>query len=409
MFNLYIDPGTGSMLFAVIIGIASTLFFLAQKFWIKLKFIFSSGRVKEDVNAKKKPLVIFGEDGRYWNIFHSVCDELENRGVECEYYTMDKNDPSLNCDYKHIHPSFIGEGNKAFAKLNMLKANVLFTTTPGLDVFQWKRSPNVDKYLHIYHAVDEGAGYRMFGMDFFDSILMASQFQVDTVRSLEKMRREAPKDIQIVGSPYLDDLDRKAKNYVADKKNPEDKVVLLAPSWGESSILSKFGDEMLDALVKTGYHIIVRPHPQSKIVEKEVLDPLLEKYPESDQIEWDNNNDGFPSLSRADIMISDFSSVVFDFALIFNKPVIFADTDFDKSPYDAAWFDEDLWRLRVLDQMGVSLKQEDFPRMKELIKELTENDRFGEGREKLREQLWAKRGESAKNIADYLEEQLKVG
>jgi hypothetical protein len=397
------------MLFAVIIGIASTLFFLAQKFWIKLKFIFSSGRVKEDVNAKKKPLVIFGEDGRYWNIFHSVCDELENRGVECEYYTMDKNDPSLSCDYKHIHPSFIGEGNKAFAKLNMLKANVLFTTTPGLDVFQWKRSPNVDKYLHIYHAVDEGAGYRMFGMDFFDSILMASQFQVDTVRSLEKMRREAPKDIQIVGSPYLDDLDRKAKNYVADKKNPEDKVVLLAPSWGESSILSKFGDEMLDALVKTGYHIIVRPHPQSKIVEKEVLDPLLEKYPESDQIEWDNNNDGFPSLSRADIMISDFSSVVFDFALIFNKPVIFADTDFDKSPYDAAWFDEDLWRLRVLDQMGVSLKQEDFPRMKELIKELTENDRFGEGREKLREQLWAKRGESAKNIADYLEEQLKVG
>ncbi len=409
MFNLYIDPGTGSMLFAVIIGIASTLFFLAQKFWIKLKFIFSSGRVKEDVNAKKKPLVIFGEDGRYWNIFHSVCDELENRGVECEYFTMDKNDPSLSCDYKHIHPSFIGEGNKAFAKLNMLKANVLFTTTPGLDVFQWKRSPNVDKYLHIYHAVDEGAGYRMFGMDFFDSILMASQFQVDTVRSLEKMRREAPKDIQIVGSPYLDDLDRKAKNYVADKKNPEDKVVLLAPSWGESSILSKFGDEMLDALVKTGYHIIVRPHPQSKIVEKEVLDPLLEKYPESDQIEWDNNNDGFPSLSRADIMISDFSSVVFDFALIFNKPVIFADTDFDKSPYDAAWFDEDLWRLRVLDQMGVSLKQEDFPRMKELIKELTENDRFGEGREKLREQLWAKRGESAKNIADYLEEQLKVG
>ncbi|MBR5387249.1 MAG: CDP-glycerol glycerophosphotransferase family protein [Clostridiales bacterium] len=409
MFNLYIDPGTGSMLFAVIIGIASTLFFLAQKFWIKLKFIFSSGRVKEDVNAKKKPLVIFGEDGRYWNIFHSVCDELENRGVECEYYTMDKNDPSLSCDYKHIHPSFIGEGNKAFAKLNMLKANVLFTTTPGLDVFQWKRSPNVDKYLHIYHAVDEGAGYRMFGMDFFDSILMASQFQVDTVRSLEKMRREAPKDIQIVGSPYLDDLDRKAKNYVADKKNPEDKVVLLAPSWGESSILSKFGDEMLDALVKTGYHIIVRPHPQSKIVEKEVLDPLLEKYPESDQIEWDNNNDGFPSLSRADIMISDFSSVVFDFALIFNKPVIFADTDFDKSPYDAAWFDEDLWRLRVLDQMGVSLKQEDFPRMKELIKELTENDRFGEGREKLREQLWAKRGESAKNIADYLEEQLKAG
>ena len=408
-FNLYIDPGTGSMLFAVIIGIASTLFFLAQKFWIKLKFIFSSGRVKDDGNAKKKPLVIFGEDGRYWNIFHSVCDELESRGIECEYYTMDKNDPSLSSGYTHIHPSFIGEGNKAFAKLNMLKANVLFTTTPGLDVYQWKRSPNVDKYLHIYHAVDEGAGYRMFGMDFFDSILMSSQFQADTIRSLEKMRKEAPKDIEIVGSPYLDDLARKAKTYERPARDKDDKVVLLAPSWGESSILSKFGDEMLEALVKTGYHIIIRPHPQSKIVEKEILDKLIEKYPESEQIEWDNNNDGFPSLSRADIMISDFSSVVFDFALIFDKPVIFADTDFDKSPYDAAWFDEDLWRLRVLDQMGVSLKKEDFPNMKDLIRDLTENDRFQAGRDKLRDQLWAERGESAKNIADYLESQLKAG
>ena len=408
MIILYIDPGTGSMLFAVVIGILSTLFFLIQKFWVKLKFVLTSGRVKDDVNTQKIPLVIFGEDGRYWNIFHSVCDELESRSIDCVFYTMDENDPVLDACYEHVHPSFIGEGNRAFARLNMLKAKLLLTTTPSLDVYQWKRSRNVDKYIHIYHGVDEGAGYKMFGMDFFDSLLMASDFQVETIRRLEGLRGEDPKEIKVVGSPYLDELKKRADSVQTGKNPGEGKIVLLAPSWGDSSILNKFGGEMLEALVKTGYHIIVRPHPQSRKVEKELLDDLMTRFPDSEQLEWDNCNDGFPSLCRADVMISDFSNVVFDYALIFNRPVIFADTDFDKSPYDAAWFDEELWRLRILDQLGVSLKKEDFSRLKQVIDDLTDKDTFNESRDKLRDKVWMNRNNGAQSVVNYLQSQLET-
>lgn len=40
-FLLYIDPGTGSMLFSILIGAAATLFFVAKAAWIKLKILLS--------------------------------------------------------------------------------------------------------------------------------------------------------------------------------------------------------------------------------------------------------------------------------------------------------------------------------------------------------------------------------
>jgi CDP-glycerol glycerophosphotransferase (TagB/SpsB family) len=59
-------------------------------------------------------------------------------------------------------------------------------------------------------------------------------------------------------------------------------------------------------------------------------------------------------------MISDFSGVIFDYSLVFDRPVIYADTSFDKSPYDAAWLDEPLWTFRILPSLGIPLKKEDF-------------------------------------------------
>ncbi len=66
---LYIDPGTGSMLFAALLGVASTLYFLAQQLWIRLKY--RGGKVEAD--TEKKELVIFGEGGQYWKVFKPSC------------------------------------------------------------------------------------------------------------------------------------------------------------------------------------------------------------------------------------------------------------------------------------------------------------------------------------------------
>ena len=55
------------------------------------------------------------------------------------YMTASKDDPAFDENLQHLDAQFIGEGNRAFSKLNFLNATMLISTTPGLDVFQWKR------------------------------------------------------------------------------------------------------------------------------------------------------------------------------------------------------------------------------------------------------------------------------
>lgn len=398
----YIDPGTGSMLFAILIGIVTSALFLWKKLVLRLKFLLHGGRV--EATEERYPYVIFSDSKRYWNVFQSICEQFEHREIPLEYLTASPDDPALAETYKYVHCRFIGENNVAYAKLNMLNAGIVLSTTPGLDVYQWKRSRNVDWYVHIFHAVDEGTGYRMFGMDYYDAILLTGAFQERYIRKLEELRGLPAKELQVVGSTYMDALKEKldARQKQAAENGTDGKTVLLAPSWGKSSILSRYGAEILRALLATDYRIIVRPHPQSLTSEKEILEPLWKEFPDSDVLEWNYDNDNFEVLRKADVMITDFSGIIFDYALVFGKPVIYADTSFDSAPYDAAWIDEPLWRFEVLKELGVPLKKEDFPRMQELIDDLLQKGQVQEARNRVRSEAWQCIGESAQRTADYM-------
>lgn len=397
---LYIDPGTGSMLFAIFIGIVTSLMFLWKKMLLKLKFILGGGR--GEISQERYPYVIFSDSKRYWNVFKPICDEFERRQLPLEYLTASEDDPALTEKYQYVNCKFIGENNKAFAKLNMLDASVVLSTTPGLDVYQWKRSRSVDWYVHTFHAVDEGTGYRMFGMDYYDAVLLSGAFQERYIRKLEELRNLPAKEMVVVGSTYMDALKEKLDKAEQNALEKDGTTVLLAPSWGESGILNKYGENIIRALIDTGYHIIVRPHPQSLVSERDVLEPLWKAFPDSEKFQWNYDNDNFEVLRKADIMITDFSGIIFDYALVFGKPIIYADTSFDPAPYDAAWIDEPLWRFEVLKDLGVCLREEDFPRMAELIDGLVQQEQKGSAREKVREQAWEYVGECAKRTVDYM-------
>ena len=396
---LYIDPGTGSMLFSVFIGVLSTFVFLGRKLYMKLKFVIAGGKT-DKIDSTKIPYVIFTDHKRYWNIFKPICDEFEARGVPLVYWTASPDDPALSSDYKHVKAEFIGEGNKAFARLNMMNAGIVLSTTPGLDVYQWKRSKTVDYYVHIRHDVEDPVGYRMFGCDFYDAILLSGAYQEYYIRLLEKKRDENPKETAVVGCPYMDVMkDRLSKLPAVKNEKP---VILLAPSWGASAILKKYGSEILDSLISTGYKIIVRPHPQSYTSEKDMIEPLIAKYTENENFIWNRDNDNFEVLHEADVLITDFSGIIFDYSLIFDKPIIYADTSYDSSPYDSAWLDEELWRFKVLPDLGIKLEQKDFGNLKEIIDNLMKNESFQKGREKIRNEAWEYQGEGAKRTVDYL-------
>ncbi len=393
---LYIDPGTGSMLFSLVIGLVATAVFGLRALAIKLKF--GLGK-KDEVSADTIPYVIFSDHKRYWNVFSSICQEFDRRGIDVVYYTLSQDDPVFNCGLGHIHPEFLGEGNKPYSRLNFLKAYVVLSTTPGLDVYQWKRSRDVKCYVHIPHSVDDLTGYRMFGLDHYDVVLASGFNQEEAIRKIENLRPSIKaKEIVIVGSTYMDDLEQKLKAFGERTKN-ETPVILVAPSWGPSAILSRYGEKLLSALEKTGFHIIVRPHPQSFISEKAMLDPLMEKYR---NFEWNRDNDNFSVMEKSDVIITDFSGIIFDYSLVFNRPVVYADTSFDPIVYDADWLDDKIWILRILPKLGIKLEEKDFGKIRTVLENAIKSPELKKGREEVRRVCWSCDKESSKLAVDYL-------
>ena len=400
----YIDPGTGSMLFTILIGLVTASVFGLKSLFIKLSFLLRGGRVdRKNLESSNHQYVIFSDSKRYWNVFGPICDEFERRGIHAEYWTMSPDDPALDKQYKNVSCVFIGEGNNAFAKLNMMMADICLSTTPGLNVYQWKRSKNVRCYVHITHDVCAITAYRMFGVDFYDAILLPSEVTIPELRELESIRGIPKKEVTVVGSVYMDGLAKQYEKYLATKPQRSERItVLVAPSWGKSSILNRFGEKLLKVLVDTGFDVIVRPHPQSFISDPELMESLMLKYPEGEHLSWNRDNDNFAVMAKSDILISDFSGIIFDFAFTFGRSVFYADTDLDLSPYDDYWLPSEPWRLRILPHLGRRLEENQFSNLGKLIPNMLSDKSYEKEREQIKNEAWSFRTEAAKHVVDWL-------
>lgn len=403
---LYIDPGTGSMLFSLFIGLATTAVFGIRALSIKLKAIVGRGKQTE-LDKSHLGIMIYSDSKRYWNVFGPIAHEFENRKIPLTYFTQSSDDPALSEKFEYVKTEFIGEGNKGFAKMNFLNADICLSTTPGLDVLQWKRSKLCKYYVHIPHMLSDMTGYRMFGLDYYDAVLCTGDYQKNDIQKLEEIRGTEKKEFVTVGYPPMDEMKKRLDSVQKSSSENGIKTVLVAPSWGKSGILSKYGEKFLEALKSTGYKVVVRPHPQSLSAEKDMIDRLMKKFPDSENFEWNFDNDNFNCMNNASILISDFSGIIFEFTLLFDKPVIYADTNFDKAPYDASWIDGEMWQFKTLPLLGEKLSEEKISNIKDVIDETIANDKYAEGRKIAREQAWQNPGDSVNKIVDYLVEKQK--
>lgn len=403
---LYIDPGTGSMLFSILIGTGATLLFLARALILKLQLVFTGKKnARSQTDKSYKKYVIYCEDKRYWTVFQPVLEEFEKRKIEITYYTGSKDDAAFDQNYSFVKPEYIGTGNIAYAKLNLLSAGIVLMTTPGLQVYQLKRSRNVKHYSHIFHSCTDSSMYRLFGLDYFDSVLMTGDYQAEDIRLLEKQRELPPKELITVGCTYLDVLKEKMAQ-IPEEENHEF-TVLVSPSWGKSALLGLYGEKLLDPLVKSGMKIIIRPHPQSRISEADMLNRLQERYKNDKNVEWDNERDNIYSLKRADIMISDFSGIVYDYTFLCDKPVMYANAEMDLLPYDIYDTEHEPWAVTTLQKIGIPIKEEDFENIAGIIKNASDSPELARLRAHYKAEAWQHIGEAGVRTADYLIETMK--
>ena len=392
----YIDPGTGSALFSIAIAIAAAAYFLARGLYLKLGIVFS--RDKKSLQSQCK-FVIFAEDKRYWSFFEVVLDEFELRQIEVLYLTTSQDDPVFSSEYGFVKCKYIGKGNKAYAYLNFLSATFVLTTTPHLDVFQWKRSKNVKHYCHLIHGAGGTLLYRLFSLDYFDSVLVPGEIEIPEIRMLEQSRNQPAKQLVVVGNTFFDRCVERIKTITNETDHRF--TVLVSPSWGPSALLKTFGERLLDPLAETGWRIIIRPHPQSVIVEKSMLDNLLEKYKDNPRIEWDYNHENIYSLAKSDVMISDFSGIIYDYVFLFDKPVLVNLQNLDFRRLDAHDVQEEPYYFQAIRKIGIELDGLCLDNIKEVISGISQNVEMKKSRAEIKETMWQYRGESGRRVVDF--------
>jgi hypothetical protein len=395
----YLDPGSGSMLVAGLVGLLSSLlFFLKGLYYKSHRGILEAfgKRVTVTDTASGHRLVLYSEGRQYWSTFRPLIDELVRRNESCLYLTSDDQDPGLLYSSELVNTRYIGAGTKAYAHLAVLEADMCAMTTPGIDVLQIKRSKGVKHYTYLIHAPTDVGTYKQYSFDYFDSMFVSGEHQVRSLRKLEELRGTPRKYLCKVGCLYYDEAQRQLREFDRAPVGGNQTTVLVAPTWGPNGLLKRLGTRAIAPLLAKQWKIILRPHPQSRISEKDMLDRVREELRHCSNLLWDDDNDATPSMATADALVSDLSGIVFDFAFLFEKPVITLKYDVAKIGQEAADLPWDSWELTMLDTVGARIEVHDLDRLPAVIEhELGKSDRR-EAIRHVREESVANFGSAAK-------------
>ncbi len=403
----YLDPSSGSLLLLAIFGSLTTLYYAVKTLFFRIRNRLL-GRGAESVE-ENEPLVIYSEGKNYWYFWQPLLDELENRKISASFWTSDDEDPALEREYSFVKPQFIGKGNRGYLKMNQLKAELCVMTTPQLDVFQIKKSKEVKEYINILHSTSDPIGYNVFAFDAFDTIFTVGKYQQKHIRQLEALRETQEKRLEESGLLYFDGMQKRRDAWLEESapQTEEQKTILIAPTWGEKGLLAQHGSSVIGPLLESGYRVILRPHPQSFLVEAELIDSIISPFENNTLFELDRSVDNFNTLTRADILVSEFSGIIFDFAFIFEKPVIAVKIDIDHQPLDS--FDllsEEWWEFETIEKIGYLADISELNKIEEIVESVMSDPSKKETIQEMKESEITAFGRSATLVADRLQERL---
>jgi CDP-glycerol glycerophosphotransferase (TagB/SpsB family) len=392
------------MLVYFIMGVFATLLYSIKGFFYKIKAFIVGGKVDKGLRDLEGIDVLFySEGGNYWNVFLPVIEEFEKREIKSAYYTSKENDPALNCDFKYLKKAYIGSDLTAFTILNHLEVKVVVMTTPQLDVMHLKRSKGVGHYSHLIHAPTDALIYKKFAFDYFDSVMCSGKHQIESIRELEERRGLPAKELLETGLTYYDVMYRDRSKYI---KKSEEKTILIAPTWGSNGMLTKFGIEPVEELLKSNYKVILRPHPQMYVSQKDLMEELEEKLAKYETLEIDRKPSGEESMGRANIMISDVSGIIFDFYFIYEKPVVLIEDIIEKGGLEAEDVTKEIWEAEHFKDFATLVNYKNIDTLNSVVAEVLEKD-ISSDINSFRDNSLYNFGNSGKIAADQILEMVK--
>lgn len=300
----------------------------AQKQISKLDKKREKADYKKFFSVENKKLVFYSEGSGFYKYFQGIIEYLlQNTNLVIHYITSDPEDSifELAKINSQIHPYYIGE-NKLITLMMKMDADLVVMTMPDLENFHIKRSyvKKDIEYIFVPHALHSiNLMMRTGCIDHFDTVLISGKHQKEEIRRTEEVYKLPQKKLVECGYPLLDSM---IKEYRDNLRPHKDKIVLIAPSWQDEGIMDLCLEDMLNNLEKSSYKVIVRPHPQYVRHKPEHLDALTTKYVLNDNIEIQTDFSSNSTVFEADVLITDWSGIAYEYAFTTQRPVLFINT-----------------------------------------------------------------------------------
>ena len=268
---------------------------------------------------KKKEFFFFSESKFYREHFKDLILELKKRDQSnIIFVTMDQDDIKYFKEYVKIFLI----SNYIILKLFfiILKCRFMIMTLPDLGNHIIK-SKNCDFYVYFYHAL--GSTHKIYTKEAFKNyeiIFTNGEYQSKELRKAEIKYNFPRKEIVNVGYFFLDHLKKKVNLNIKEKNN-----ILFAPSWNynEKNLFNDYSLLIISKLLTNNFSVTFRPHPEHYKRSKKIIKKIFNTYADEKNFTIDKNFSNIKSLEKANILITDNSSIVFEYLLIFKRPIIY--------------------------------------------------------------------------------------
>lgn len=276
------------------------------------------------VPRTERRLVFYAESAADWAFLGPVRTALELKGHRVLKITSDPGDPVLD----RPDSFFIGDGSARTALFKSIDADAFIMTLSDLESFHLKRSVYPVHYFYIFHSIaSTHRVYREHAFDAYDTILCVGPHHEEEIRRTEKAYGLKEKRLLRHGYGRLDTLiGDLAERGTTSGSGSAGTNVLVAPSWGECSIVGHCLEPLLESLLNGGCIVTIRFHPMTRRHDPGLPDRLLAKYGGAGRFQFDPHINTTESLLAADIMISEWSGAPLEYAFARERPVVFIDT-----------------------------------------------------------------------------------
>jgi len=366
------------------------------------------------IKKEEREVVFYSEDASYFTFFEGIINYLNtNYDIKFCYVTSDINDPMLSKEEAKIRSFYIKHLLGFFILL--LDSKLILMTMPDLNQFHIKKSVRGANHVYLFHNI--GSYFHVIrhgGLFYYDTMFCVGPHHIKELRREEELCGLPQRKLVKFGYYRLDKIHREHINWKeSHQKDSKYKAkILIAPGWGpweeRNSMLDLCGSKLIRKLLESNYEVVLRPHPMTRKKFPKFLNSLYNEFKDFYNFKSEENMSHLQSFHNSDVMISDWSGVVYEYAFGTERPVLFIDVPMKVNNQKYEDFNFDPIDIKIRNRIGKVVRLDEIDNIVPIVDELIKNKKeYKESIVKARNDLVFNFGKSSEVGAEFIKNFLK--